>query len=212
MGIEPTSEAWEASILPLYDARSTPKLSKEPISRKLAFRHLLVAEATHQVVVHQTGGLHERVDNCRTDKPKAALLQIFAQGRRQRRHGWQLLVLFPFVLNGRTAHELPHVFVEAPNLLLHLKERLSVRHRCGNFQTVADNFRIGEEFARFLDIKSCYFFRIKPRVNFLVAGSLLQNRVPTQARLRAFQNQKFKPLMIVVDRHTRSEEHTSELQ
>ena len=24
MGIEPTSEAWEASILPLYDARSLP--------------------------------------------------------------------------------------------------------------------------------------------------------------------------------------------
>ena len=24
MGIEPTSEAWEASILPLYDARSFP--------------------------------------------------------------------------------------------------------------------------------------------------------------------------------------------
>jgi hypothetical protein len=24
MGIEPTSEAWEASILPLYDARSAP--------------------------------------------------------------------------------------------------------------------------------------------------------------------------------------------
>jgi hypothetical protein len=27
MGIEPTSEAWEASILPLYDARSTLTLS-----------------------------------------------------------------------------------------------------------------------------------------------------------------------------------------
>jgi hypothetical protein len=27
MGIEPTSEAWEASILPLYDARSTVTLS-----------------------------------------------------------------------------------------------------------------------------------------------------------------------------------------
>jgi hypothetical protein len=25
MGIEPTSEAWEASILPLYDARSSPE-------------------------------------------------------------------------------------------------------------------------------------------------------------------------------------------
>src|SRR6266481_5248476 len=144
MGIEPTSEAWEASILPLYDARSTPKLSKEPISRKLALRHLLVAEATHQVVVHQTGGLHERVDNCRTDKPKAALLQIFAQGRRQRRHGWQLLVLFPFVLNGRTAHELPHIFVELSKLFLHFQERLGVRHRGGNFQTVANNSRVAQ--------------------------------------------------------------------
>jgi hypothetical protein len=27
MGIEPTSEAWEASILPLYDARSEYKLA-----------------------------------------------------------------------------------------------------------------------------------------------------------------------------------------
>ena len=34
MGIEPTSEAWEASILPLYDARSIPKLAKEGIGRK----------------------------------------------------------------------------------------------------------------------------------------------------------------------------------
>jgi hypothetical protein len=28
MGIEPTSEAWEASILPLYDARSLYKTNK----------------------------------------------------------------------------------------------------------------------------------------------------------------------------------------
>ena len=34
MGIEPTSEAWEASILPLYDARSAFKLAKERIGRK----------------------------------------------------------------------------------------------------------------------------------------------------------------------------------
>jgi hypothetical protein len=27
MGIEPTSEAWEASILPLYDARSLLELA-----------------------------------------------------------------------------------------------------------------------------------------------------------------------------------------
>jgi hypothetical protein len=28
MGIEPTSEAWEASILPLYDARSGTNVAK----------------------------------------------------------------------------------------------------------------------------------------------------------------------------------------
>ena len=57
-GIEPVSEAWEASILPLYDARSVLKLAKEAIGRKLALHQLIVAEAALQVVVHQAGGLH----------------------------------------------------------------------------------------------------------------------------------------------------------
>jgi hypothetical protein len=34
MGIEPTSEAWEASILPLYDARSLLNLTKVRNTRK----------------------------------------------------------------------------------------------------------------------------------------------------------------------------------
>jgi hypothetical protein len=38
MGIEPTSEAWEASILPLYDARSTYLLARlYPNSTKNVF-------------------------------------------------------------------------------------------------------------------------------------------------------------------------------
>jgi hypothetical protein len=35
MGIEPTSEAWEASILPLYDARSSIKLTNHWEPRKI---------------------------------------------------------------------------------------------------------------------------------------------------------------------------------
>src|SRR5579864_8828432 len=81
MGIEPTSEAWEASILPLYDARSIPKLAKEAIARKLALRNLVVAEATYQVIVHQASGLHQRVDNGWPHEAEAAFLQIFAQRR-----------------------------------------------------------------------------------------------------------------------------------
>jgi hypothetical protein len=74
MGIEPTSEAWEASILPLYDARSVPKLAKEFSSRKLALRHLAVAEASPQVVVDQAGGLHQSVHNGGTYEAETALL------------------------------------------------------------------------------------------------------------------------------------------
>ena len=74
MGIEPTSEAWEASILPLYDARSLPKLAKEANGRKLGLRKLFVAEASLQVVVYQAGALHQRVDNRRADETEAAFL------------------------------------------------------------------------------------------------------------------------------------------
>jgi hypothetical protein len=37
MGIEPTSEAWEASILPLYDARSGPKPNKPVLPLQVVF-------------------------------------------------------------------------------------------------------------------------------------------------------------------------------
>jgi hypothetical protein len=39
MGIEPTSEAWEASILPLYDARSGPYANKPPRRLQEFFLH-----------------------------------------------------------------------------------------------------------------------------------------------------------------------------
>src|SRR5437899_7778226 len=44
MGIEPTSEAWEASILPLYDARSAVKLTNLRNSCKNSSRALAVRE------------------------------------------------------------------------------------------------------------------------------------------------------------------------
>ena len=43
MGIEPTSEAWEASILPLYDARSSNNVAKARSGRKGGVTKLLSA-------------------------------------------------------------------------------------------------------------------------------------------------------------------------
>jgi hypothetical protein len=44
MGIEPTSEAWEASILPLYDARSESYASKPSGSLQEFFARHFVLE------------------------------------------------------------------------------------------------------------------------------------------------------------------------
>jgi hypothetical protein len=45
MGIEPTSEAWEASILPLYDARSLNNVAKAETSRKRVVAKMLFPSA-----------------------------------------------------------------------------------------------------------------------------------------------------------------------
>jgi hypothetical protein len=45
MGIEPTSEAWEASILPLYDARPSDKGSKSPVHGQARDRNSRIAQA-----------------------------------------------------------------------------------------------------------------------------------------------------------------------
>ena len=49
MGIEPTSEAWEASILPLYDARLMHYASKTPVGRARACQAHVVG---HEVSLH----------------------------------------------------------------------------------------------------------------------------------------------------------------
>src|ERR1700757_3590955 len=102
-------------------------------------------------------------------------------------------MLPPFVLNGRATHEGPDVFVEAAKFFLYFQEGLGVRHGGGDFQAVADDAGVGEKLARFLAAKTRHFYWIKSRVNYLVAGAFLQNGVPAQTCLRAFENQKFKP-------------------
>jgi hypothetical protein len=43
MGIEPTSEAWEASILPLYDARSETNANKPAwLLQEFFIRHFML--------------------------------------------------------------------------------------------------------------------------------------------------------------------------
>jgi hypothetical protein len=54
MGIEPTSEAWEASILPLYDARSASYANKPArLLQEFFTRHFMcIRLALHPVRAH----------------------------------------------------------------------------------------------------------------------------------------------------------------
>src|SRR5712691_11148501 len=52
MGIEPTSEAWEASILPLYDARSTYLLARLYIN---SARKVLAINSLHAGTLRPSG-------------------------------------------------------------------------------------------------------------------------------------------------------------
>ena len=74
MGIEPTSEAWEASILPLYDARSLDTVAKHGKSGKTGSTECLVTETVQQVIVHQAGGLHQGVTNRGANETEATFL------------------------------------------------------------------------------------------------------------------------------------------
>src|SRR5277367_1791566 len=60
MGIEPTSEAWEASILPLYDARSLLNLTKVLNTRKRCVLHGLRFQRTHSSMEIPARGFQHR--------------------------------------------------------------------------------------------------------------------------------------------------------
>ena len=76
MGIEPTSEAWEASILPLYDARSfrLPRLYLIPPPReKLRARVLQKLAVTNRPALSMNPACHITISSlmCRTPKTSA---------------------------------------------------------------------------------------------------------------------------------------------
>jgi hypothetical protein len=77
MGIEPTSEAWEASILPLYDARSEPYANKPlcllqeffPCIFMLECRVTFVGQALLPVLQHASARVAAMINNAASAMP-----------------------------------------------------------------------------------------------------------------------------------------------
>jgi hypothetical protein len=96
-----------------------------------------MAETVHRVVVHETGGLHERVTDGRAHKTEAALLQVFRHGVGLARFGGNLRQALPRILDRFATHKRPDVRVEAAEFLLHRQECLRVVDGGLHLETVA---------------------------------------------------------------------------
>src|SRR6202522_2691653 len=160
----------------------------------------LVAEAVADVVVDHAGSLHESVADGRSDESKASAFQVLAHGVRFGRARRYAPRGGPFVLLRPAADKLPDVTVERAKFLLYREERLRIRNCRRDFQAVAHDTRVRQQRADFSPLIAGNLCSIEPVKSAAVVLALVENRLPTQPRLRAFQNQKFKKRAIVVHR------------
>ena len=112
--------------------------------------YLSVPKAIHHVVVDHTHRLHKCITDGGSHKVKAPALQVFAHGIGLGCKCGHRLRGTPGVLLRMPAHELPNVRVKTPELILDLEKGLRIPDGGFNFQPVADNAGIAEQFAYFL--------------------------------------------------------------
>ena len=154
------------------------------VSRLLAqFR---VAETRNQMIVDHARALHEGVANGRADEAEAALLQIFAEGVGFGGLCREAFVGFPSVLFGLAADEAPDVGVEGAEFFLNFQEGAGVTDGGVDFEAVADDSGVAKQFANLLFVVARHFLRVESVKHFAISRAFLQDRVPTQSRLRAF--------------------------
>ena len=152
------------------------------------------------MIVDHAGRLHEGVADCAADEAEAALLQVLAHGIRLRCRGRNLLQVFPSVLSWFAAHKAPDIAVETPEFPLRDEEHFRIVDRRLDLEAVADNAGILEQSSDFLPAEACDFLSIKSGESAAVVLALLEYGVPTQTRLRAFEDEEFEPFAVVMDR------------
>src|SRR5712671_1236981 len=145
----------------------------------------LIAEATDEVIVHQSSRLHVRICDCWPDETKSPLLEILAQCLGFGGGRWNLSRGLPAAEFGLPADEPPAVGVKAAELFLDLEKRTSIAHRGLDLHAVADNLRIYQKApGLFLGIARDPL-GIEAVERPPIAFPLLQHKRPVQSGLRA---------------------------
>jgi len=160
-----------------------------------------VPEAGDEVIVDETGCLHEGITDRGADKAEAALLEVLAQGVGLRGRRRDLFHVFPAVLSRLIADEAPDVTVEAPEFFLHGEKRLGVADRGFDLETVAYDTGIREQGSDFRPAEARDPGGIESGEGSPIILPLSENGVPAQTRLCAFEDEELEPPLLIVYRH-----------
>jgi len=152
------------------------------------------------MIVGHADGLHERVTNGGADKFEAGFLESEAHGigfggpRRDVRQAAIAGVSWGAV------HELPEKGVQRSVGFEQLEGGARIDKGCLDFETIADNPRIGEEALGVAGREAGYSGRVKPPESLAIGFPFSENRKPGQTCLRSFEDQHFEQPLVVMDR------------
>ena len=101
-----------------------------------------MAKTANNVIVDQACRLHVRIHDRTAHELEAALLEVFAQRIGFRRSRWYVTVFLEAALDRLAADEVPDVFAETTEFLLHGQEGPGIADRRPNLESISDNARV----------------------------------------------------------------------
>ena len=138
-----------------------------------------LAEATFQMVVHETGCLQEGVADGRTEESESPFFHIPAHGFRLGGFGRNPVQGLEMVDDGASVGEKRQgIFVETAEFLLYGQKQFCIVDRAENFPPVPDDAVESHQLFNLLRCYSCHLFRIETMESFPVAFAFPENRNP----------------------------------
>jgi hypothetical protein len=158
-------------------------------------------EAMHQVIVHQSGGLHVGVYDRAAHELEPALFEVFAQRVGFLARRGELIHSPPAVHLGLAADETPDVLGERAEFVLDFQKPLCIVNRREDFQAIADDARIQHELLDAFVAEAGDFFGIEIGERFAIGVAFAIDGDPTQSCLGAFEREELELLAVVPHRH-----------
>ncbi len=168
----------------------------------MEFSDFVVSETSDKVIIIHPNCLHKSVDDRRTYKRKTSLLKVFTQGITDGRGGLKICDQSEFIDDGFAINERPEMLAEIDALVLHVEICFCVCSRCKNFQAIADDALIEQDFFKFLVCVPGYFFWVEIVENSQVSFLSSEDGDPAKARLGTIEDEFGEEGFAVKFRHT----------